>query len=283
MLATVASFPAQVTMYLTYYLTPEPGGLTVTYPGTAGDKLRKHDSRAVRVQDLRSCQDGGKDFTLDRSGFQLVGHDCAERDFHDPERVKTVAYEETEALLKKATGASKARQMGRCHRGKQAGKRQDGHNQSYAGALQVLQDNTPQASLPHSSKCRRGIINVWHPLGSKPITRDPLAVCDRQSFCESDVHPVLAKTPSKGQGTFDNVSPGGEFETWNIVANPEHKWDHASRMRPDEALLINCFDSKTDGRARCSPHSAFKTEFDEGGPRESCEVRCLVFWEAERC
>lgn len=65
------------------------------------------------------------------------------------------------------------------------------------------------------------------------------------------------------------------------MAKPEHRWYYASRMRPDEALFIKCFDSKMDGRARCSPHSAFRTEFDEGGPRESCEVRCLVFWEGE--
>jgi hypothetical protein len=45
-------------------------------------------------------------------------------------------------------------------------------------------------------------------------------------------------------------------------------------------ILIKCFDSKLDGRARRVPHTAFSvpgTEDKEG--RESIEVRCLVFHE----
>jgi hypothetical protein len=50
-------------------------------------------------------------------------------------------------------------------------------------------------------------------------------------------------------------------------------------MMPEEVLMVKCFDSKKDGRARRTPHTAFQTENDRGGPRVSCEVRCLVFWE----
>jgi hypothetical protein len=51
-------------------------------------------------------------------------------------------------------------------------------------------------------------------------------------------------------------------------------------MEPDEALLIKCFDSKTDGGvSRRAPHSAFQSPNDEGPARESIEVRCVVFWE----
>jgi hypothetical protein len=50
-------------------------------------------------------------------------------------------------------------------------------------------------------------------------------------------------------------------------------------MRPDEALLLKCYDSETDGRARFAPHSAF---IDPSAPadapaRESIELRALVF------
>ena len=50
-------------------------------------------------------------------------------------------------------------------------------------------------------------------------------------------------------------------------------------MAADEALLIKCYDSKTDGRARFAPHSAFT---DPSTPmcaalRESIELRALVF------
>lgn len=46
---------------------------------------------------------------------------------------------------------------------------------------------------------------------------------------------------------------------------------------PEEVLLIKCYDSKVDGRARRAPHSAF---FDESTvherSRESTEVRAFI-------
>lgn len=57
-------------------------------------------------------------------------------------------------------------------------------------------------------------------------------------------------------------------------------WYYKSGLTPDEVLLIKCFDSKLDGRARRVPHTAFEvpnTEDKEG--RESIEVRALVFHE----
>ena len=55
----------------------------------------------------------------------------------------------------------------------------------------------------------------------------------------------------------------------------------ASDMTPDDVYFVKCFDSKMDGRARCSPHSAFVDPNTKDLPcgRESIEVRCLVFWE----
>ena len=44
-------------------------------------------------------------------------------------------------------------------------------------------------------------------------------------------------------------------------------------------LLLKCFDSKTDGRARFAPHTAFQdpTAPADVLPRESIELRTLVF------
>lgn len=64
-----------------------------------------------------------------------------------------------------------------------------------------------------------------------------------------------------------------------LAYNPAHKWYYASNMQPEECLLVKCFDSLTDGTARCTPHSAFTTEQDEGPARESIEVRCIVIWD----
>jgi len=50
-------------------------------------------------------------------------------------------------------------------------------------------------------------------------------------------------------------------------------------MEPDEVLLLKCYDSKVDGRARFAPHSAFldPNRPPDAPPRESIELRTLVF------
>lgn len=63
-------------------------------------------------------------------------------------------------------------------------------------------------------------------------------------------------------------------------ANPRsHKWYYVSKVTPNEALLIKQFDSKKNGVARRTPHSAFSATEDYGPTRQSVEVRCLIFWE----
>ena len=51
---------------------------------------------------------------------------------------------------------------------------------------------------------------------------------------------------------------------------------------PDEVMLIKCFDSADDGRARFVPHAAFVDPTTPAGalPRESIELRTLAFYEA---
>jgi hypothetical protein len=50
-------------------------------------------------------------------------------------------------------------------------------------------------------------------------------------------------------------------------------------MTTSEVLLPKCFDSKTDGRARFAPHTAFTDPSTPANvpPRESIELRTLVF------
>jgi hypothetical protein len=52
-------------------------------------------------------------------------------------------------------------------------------------------------------------------------------------------------------------------------------------MRQDEVMLIKCFDSADDGRARFVPHAAFvdPTTPADALPRQSIELRTLVFYE----
>jgi len=52
-------------------------------------------------------------------------------------------------------------------------------------------------------------------------------------------------------------------------------------MKPEEVLLLKCYDSIQDGKtARRVPHSAFSNPATKDDVnRESIEVRCLVFYE----
>ena len=118
------------------------------------------------------------------------------------------------------------------------------------------------------------IINVWRPV--KQVTREALAVCDSRSVDENDLHEVTSIIPQ-------SAGVGKGFGVFYGKANPAHKWYYVSNMKPEEVLMIKCFDSKKDGRARRCIHTAFQSEYDYGDARQSIDFRCLVFWEDQEC
>jgi len=76
------------------------------------------------------------------------------------------------------------------------------------------------------------------------------------------------------------IYPDREGETFIVKPNPNHAWYYKYKQQPDEPLLIKCYDSLVDGRARRIPHTSFKTPGSENvEPRESIEVRTLVFYD----
>jgi len=150
-------------------------------------------------------------------------------------------------------------------------------DQSYRGAEKALEDNLPRSDVEKIRKTRRAIINVWRPF--ETVRREPFAICDARTVAEADLRPVTAHLPKGSGNAFKDVSKGTGFETWNVAYNEAHQWYYADNMEPYEALLVKCFDSSTDGRARRAPHSAFIRGSDTGPARRSVEVRCLVWWE----
>jgi hypothetical protein len=113
------------------------------------------------------------------------------------------------------------------------------------------------------------VINLWRPIRG-PLRDAPLAVCDAESVAPGD---LVAS---------DLVYQHRVGETYDVTFNPSHRWFYVPQMQPDEALLLKCFDSATDGRARFAPHTAFEdpTAPADAPPRESIEIRTLVFHEA---
>ena len=111
-------------------------------------------------------------------------------------------------------------------------------------------------------------------------------MCDAQSVPESALRERPLKQAPQKEGSTPGMTDASmpEVGMWSVVppASPgQHKWYYLSEMKPEEALLFKIYDSKEDGTARRTPHTAFTTPEDYGPPRNSLEVRCLVFWENE--
>ena len=105
---------------------------------------------------------------------------------------------------------------------------------------------------------------VWRPIDT--VLRDPLAIADASTVLDSDLIPASI------------IKPNSRSETWAVMPNPAHQWFYKHKHKPEEAVLIKCFDSDTSV-ARRSPHSAFKFEEHKQDPgRKSIEVRALVFY-----
>ncbi|KAL1891690.1 hypothetical protein Sste5346_007439 [Sporothrix stenoceras] len=252
--------------HTTYYDRPE------TY-------YREVEPHAAIIHDVSG--DEAK-YTLDGNGFQFVDRPVTETEFRDDAQIRASYYPETEKLLKDVTGASRVlifdhtirrdppeadgnRNLDRARRGPVQRVHID---QSYTAALSRVPHHLPAEDVETLLKGRVQIINVWRPI-ENPILRDPLAVAEASSVAEDELVPTGL------------VLKDREGETYQVRYNSAHKWYFKSGLAPEEVLLIKCFDSKTDGRARRVPHSAFEDPaFGEGSgapPRQSIEVRALVF------
>jgi len=138
-------------------------------------------------------------------------------------------------------------------------------DQSYSAAKSRVPHHL-RAEAEKLLSTRYQIINVWRPI--KTILKDPLAVADANSVPDSDLVPVGL------------IYPDRRGETLTVRPNKEHRWYYLYGQTPEEVMLIKCFDSKVDGRARRVPHTAFVNEATANEkPRESIEVRALVFHE----
>ena len=82
----------------------------------------------------------------------------------------------------------------------------------------------------------------------------------------------------------DLIYPDRIGEIQSLRFDAGHRWLYFPEMEPSEVLLLKCFDSATDGRARFTAHTAFD---DPNTPadveaRESIEVRTLAFFAEAR-
>jgi hypothetical protein len=259
------------------YLTPSPNRLrTYTFEPPPGEPKSNivPEPHSLPVYDIRKVSGT---VSLDREGFALVRQHSAVNDFYDDDDVKAVYYPEAERLIKQATGADRVFIFDHTVRKRVPGSadvRDGGPRQPVA---RVHVDHTARSGpqrvrdlIPEEAEAllqgRVQIINLWRPIRG-PLLDSPLAVCDARTV-----------KPEELVGS-DLVYPNRVGETYSVKFSPDHRWFYAPRMLADEVLLLKCYDSKTDGRARFAPHSAFAdpTTPEDAPPRESIELRTLVF------
>ena len=216
-------------------------------------------------------------FSLDREGFALVRHPAAVRDFYDDKEVRNVYYPAVEAFLRATLRADRVFIFDHTVRWRVvvaydvrgAGPRQPA-TRVHVDQTDISGANRVREHLPAEAeellKGRVQVVNLWRPIRG-PVRDTPLAICDAASVAAGD---LVAS---------DLIYPNRRGETYSVRFNPNHRWFYFPEMTADEALLLKCYDSATDGRARFAPHTAFvdPTTPANAPPRESIELRTLVF------
>jgi hypothetical protein len=265
-----------VTADLNYLAPTKVRPRTYTFEPPSGEPRSNivPEPHALPIYDARSIMGSA---SLDREGFALVRQDRGVKDFYDEDEVKRVYYPEAERLIKEVTGADRVFIFDHTVRKRIDGAADLRGSGPRQPAWRVHVDHTeksgPQrvrdllaAEADQLLTGRVQIINLWRPIRG-PLRDAPLAVCDAQTVRFDEL-----------VGS-DLVYPNRVGETYSVKYNPDHRWFYVPEMTADEILLLKCFDSKTDGRARFAPHSAFvdPTTPADAAPRESIELRTLVF------
>ena len=233
--------------------------------------------RTKRIQDARPRRD---ELSLDVEGVALVDAPTTFDDFYDPDQVRTSYFPEVESLVRQNTGAVRVVAFDHNLRSKTLAKEQRyeaqmpvlfAHNDyTEESAPQRVRDLFPDEASELLEK-RFAVINVWRPTRG-PVLESPLAVCEAQTMGPNDLIAM------------DLIYPDRMGEVQSLRYDDAHRWLYFPEMQVSEVLLLKCFDSAKDGRARFTAHSAFEDPDSpsEAMARESIEVRTLAFFDEGR-
>jgi hypothetical protein len=252
---------------------------TYTYdpPNGAPKTNIVNEAHTVPIHNMRPLAD---DLTLDVQGFALVPAPTTVADFYDEAQLEAIFYQEAEDLVKQATGASRVVVFDHTIRRRTHGVEDRTPGIPRQPVTRIHGDYTdvsgPQrvrdlmgSEADDLLNRRFAIVNVWRPIRG-PLFDAPLAVCDARTVADGDL---------VGQDLIYRDRIG---EIYGLTYNPDHRWYYAPAMQADEALLLKCFDSARDGRARFMPHTSFADPNAPADmlPRESIELRTLAFFDA---
>jgi hypothetical protein len=230
------------------------------------------EKRLTPIRDARAEADR---FTLDTNGFEFHKHETDVVDFLDEGQVLAIYYPEVEEMLLQTTGAAKVHIFDHTIRIEDDGKRDA---EAVRAPVEVAHNDYTDKSGPQRIRdlfdadeaedwlARRfAVVNVWRSIGPPAVTT-PLALSDAASMRPED---FIAT---------DLVYKDRVGEISQIGYSDGQRWYYFSDMVEDEVVLIKCYDSARDGRARFTAHTALSNPRAPAGapPRESIEVRTLV-------
>ena len=254
--------------------TEKPVNYMYTPPSGVPERTGRYAKYPMSIYDGRAI---AQQLTLDKHGFMLTCHETAITNFYDANEVQAVYYPEVERLVKEVTGAEKVVVFD--HNVRCATMAKQGENGARMPVLMAHNDYTPRSGpqrvrdLLDADEAETRLthrfmeINVWRPIRG-PVQATPLSVCDAQSMSPQDFVAMDLKYRDR------------TGEVYAVAFNPNHRWFYFPHMQKNEALLLKCYDSLDDGRARFTAHSAFDdpTTPPDAAARESIEARTLVFF-----
>jgi len=269
------------------YLAPGVGDRAEVrvYPPSSGRGTERPASvrHIMQIHDMRPVADR---LRLDEQGFELHSQRTAFTDFYDEAAVRERYYPEVERVMRSLTGAiavivfdHNVRSAVRAARGEHGVRVPvDSAHNDYTAQSGPKRKGEILAEAGRTDLADRHVafVNLWRPIVG-PVHDNPLAVCEAHSVAPEDLVPT--DIHHFGEGNLDVPRHSGQIQS--LRHNPAHRWFYASAMRPDEVLLLKCYDSRTDGRARFMPHTGFNNPDRpaEFVPRESIEARTLVVFD----
>ena len=250
----------------------------VTYIAEMGESNRRDEVPDPRVVPIYNARPIADELTLDRNGLELVRDITAVTDFQDQSQIETIYNPEVERLVKAATGASRVLVFDHTLRVADENRRKAEklrepvrivHNDyTDKSGPQRVRDLLPPERAEEALKKRYVYVNVWRSIHGT-VEEAPLGICEWQSLEDSDM--VL----------MDLVYSDRVGEIHRTRYNSNHRWLYFPQMKEDEVILLKCFDTERDGRARWTAHAAFDDPSSppDAAPRQSIETRTIAFYD----
>lgn len=132
---------------------------------------------------------------------------------------------------------------------------------------------------PDFTYSRFKCINLWRTFSPGPQDY-PLAVCDGRSL-DSTGSKANSMIPCDKIPDLKNLENAPSepvvSEADLFTYDPKQKWYYFSNMTRDEILVFTLYDSVKNPMGRC-PHVAFLNDEKDTKPRESVEIRSVVYY-----